>query len=326
MTTASDHGPKSIAIISQKGGQGKSAIALNLAHELAERDHTVALVDFDPNGHLSSDLGYRDWTTKTGRHAGAYLTDTTPNLSIDDITITTDYGWDLIPRIPNFSDWETYLWTNADPERSCLTPLYSALRNHYDYVVIDTGPSKNKLTDATLHSINYCMIPVRVGDAREVLTNTVQDLVYIQPDGADQPIPRVKVLAIFPTFIQNRIDTNTRDRFLIEELCQDDSTTNAVPNFAYIPQHRFDAIDAGDLDVLPRPGLRKAAAIDADQPLRDVDEDHEQLLCFEELARIAERGGVDRTQHPAVATRTDSETSSTETSSDAPATEADHSN
>jgi len=115
----------------------------------------------------------------------------------------------------------------------------------------------------------------------------------------------VRVLAIFPTFIQNRIDTQTRDRYLVEELQQDDSVNSAVPNFAFIPQHLFEAIDAGDIDMLPRPGIRKAAALDATEPLRKAAPEHEQLQCFKELAQIAERGGVDRSQHPAIDTDSD---------------------
>jgi len=305
MTNTSNPERRCIAVISQKGGQGKSAVALNLAHELSRRDNSVALLDLDPNGHLSSDLGYRDWTKNTGPNLGAYLDDSSPTFTLDDITLTTDYGWDLVPRMPNFSSWESYLWNKNDAEDECLDPLYSALRTHYEYVVIDTGPSKNNLTDATLQSVNYCMIPIRVGDAHEVLKNTVQDLVLVKPEGADRPIPRVRVLAIFPTFIQNRIDTQTRDRYLVEELQQDDSVNSAVPNFAFIPQHLFEAIDAGDIDMLPRPGIRKAAALDATEPLRKAAPEHEQLQCFKELAQIAERGGVDRSQHPAIDTDSD---------------------
>ena len=46
-----------IGILNQKGGAGKTTIALHLAHALALRDYQVMLVDADPQGSS------RDWAT-----------------------------------------------------------------------------------------------------------------------------------------------------------------------------------------------------------------------------------------------------------------------
>ena len=52
-----------IGILNQKGGAGKTTIALHLAHALALRDYHVMLVDADPQGSS------RDWAT--ARESGA---------------------------------------------------------------------------------------------------------------------------------------------------------------------------------------------------------------------------------------------------------------
>ena len=49
-----------VIIANQKGGVGKTFLASGIAQALAEAGHRVLLVDYDPQGHLTAELGFED--------------------------------------------------------------------------------------------------------------------------------------------------------------------------------------------------------------------------------------------------------------------------
>jgi chromosome partitioning protein len=107
----------------------------------------------------------------------------------------------------------------------------------------------------------------------------------------------MNLLAIAPNMINDRIDHNNSHRELIETLNThpQQMVRDSVPNFARIPEEVWEAIDNGELDSNPRPGVRKDSLLDQAQPITAVDGDTEESLqYFVELAHIVRDGGVQR--------------------------------
>ena len=135
-----------IPIISNKGGTGKTTVAVNLALELS-KNAKVLFVDTDPQANatdilLSDDEPERTFVDiiKHGRIATMY---------------ETDYGVDIIPSKLDL-EFGT-IPDNTAPIREALMFAY----NEYDFIIIDTAPSFTQLTKFILSLCTEYLIVAR---------------------------------------------------------------------------------------------------------------------------------------------------------------------
>ena len=85
---------KTIAIVNQKGGCGKTTTSVNLAAAFAEKNYRTLLIDLDPQGHSTIGLGYEpDEMSLT-----IYDVLVNVQVGISNITLSTKVEWlDLAP-------------------------------------------------------------------------------------------------------------------------------------------------------------------------------------------------------------------------------------
>ena len=140
---------KTLAILNQKGGVGKTTTALALWAGLTLQGKKVLAVDLDPQGNLS----FTAAADTSGRTAfGVLLKETA---AADAIQHTTQGA--LIPSSPELAGADMTITRTGKEYRlkEALEPVAGA----YDYAVIDTPPALGILTVNALAAADYAIIP-----------------------------------------------------------------------------------------------------------------------------------------------------------------------
>ena len=151
---------KVIALTNQKGGTAKTTTTLNLGIGLAHQGRKVLLVDADPQGDLTTALGWTnaDSLSITLETQMKKILQDEPFVYNEGI-LHHEEGVDIIPTNIELSGMEISL-VNAMSREQTLKLYLADLKKDYDYILIDTCPSLGILTINALAAADEVIIAV----------------------------------------------------------------------------------------------------------------------------------------------------------------------
>ncbi|MEE0780257.1 MAG: AAA family ATPase [Sellimonas sp.] len=152
---------KIIAICNQKGGVGKTTTTVNLGIGLAKEGKRVLVIDADPQGDLTTCLGW-----KNGDELQTTLADlmnktlTERPIGKGEGILHHEEGVDLLPSNLELSAMEINL-VNAMSRELTLKNCLKEIKKDYEYILIDCMPSLGMITVNALAAADSVMIPVQ---------------------------------------------------------------------------------------------------------------------------------------------------------------------
>lgn len=146
---------RSIAVINQKGGVGKTTTSVNLASALARHGKRVCLIDLDPQAHASLHLGI----TAVDGQATMYEV-LCGNATIDQARCSVSDTLDVIPSNLDLAAAELELACEVGREMILRDKLADD-ETDYDYLILDCPPSLGVLTVNALVAVDEVFLPLQ---------------------------------------------------------------------------------------------------------------------------------------------------------------------
>ena len=149
-----------ISVANQKGGVGKTALAGNLGVGIAMHKKKVLVIDADPQGNLTSSLGIDNADELENTLASFIEREINENqIDASEYILHNEEGVDILPCNIKLAGMD-YMIMNALSREHLLDAFVSAVRDEYDYILIDCSPSLNLVTINVLTAADSVIIPV----------------------------------------------------------------------------------------------------------------------------------------------------------------------
>ena len=181
-----------IAVASVKGGSGKTSCTLNLAVALAEKDHSVLIVDLDPQGSIGLALAQKD-TEWTG--LAEYLM---KSVTLEDAVFNTKMnGLSILPR-GRLSAVDICEFEKALYETNVLDDLLAKLTSRFEYILLDTPSGLGMITRAALRNSTHLITTLQ---AEPLALRSVSQMLRVVDHVQKNENSGLRLLGILPTMV-----------------------------------------------------------------------------------------------------------------------------
>ncbi|WP_049955231.1 ParA family protein [Halostagnicola larsenii] len=268
---------RAVSVALQKGGVGKTTVAINLAERLANRSNDVLLVDLDQQGNATEGVGLAD-AYQNDVHIGHVLEDSSET-TLGDV-IREAGSFDVLPANEDLDSVENSIRSATFGELWIRNEIIDpVLEDTYDYVVVDSPPNLGPLADASLISTQNVIVPLRMSEP----SVSGFERMYTQQITPIRKEIDLDIMAIVP----NALSGDNEEKRIIGNL-EESEFGKYLPEFA-----RTDHFDDPDS---PGPGIRERIAFRRawreGVPLAEYDPESDMLERLDALAAVVERGGV----------------------------------
>src|SRR6266581_8487183 len=148
---------RTIAIVNQKGGCGKTMTAINLSAFLARASRRVLLIDMDPQGHAT--LGVLKDPFPLEKTVYEVLAREDGLTALGEVIVKVRDNFDIAPSDVLLSALPEKLREIPEKEAK-LSLALEGVRHNYDYVIVDCPPHVGLLTFNAMLACSEAIIPL----------------------------------------------------------------------------------------------------------------------------------------------------------------------